>query len=78
MSQQETLDGGSISTKRTTCEYLVGCGRPAEYELDVLIYGEGIVETPACESCTDEFLEFQERSRVRRLRLEERWQGGPS
>ncbi len=70
---QQTLDGDENDVDRAECEYYPGCTANADVMLEKLVYGSGCVDTPACESCKDEFREYAPEGRVRQLKPSERW-----
>lgn len=73
-TQQRTLDGGTITVERRTCEYYDGCTAPATFGLDV-IGNVGNEEVAACGGCAREHLGGTDRTLhdVRTLPLAERW-----
>jgi hypothetical protein len=71
---QATLDGEQIDAERVTCTKYPGCGREAEYVVEVLSYKVGEeIEVECCERCRDEFAEWVDSEKIREMTRAERW-----
>lgn len=76
MTQQATLTGETNAVRRKQCDYFEGCHGDAEFEVEVLIYGQGQKHIAACESCAKEQIEATAEIRLddlRRLKPSDRW-----
>jgi len=66
----ETAQGGE-NAEPPTCKYDDDCESPAAYVVERFYYPKGTVETAACETHTEEYLEQFSEDRVRPLSAED-------
>jgi len=63
--------GSGEKAEAPTCEYDDDCESPAAYVVERFYYPKGTVETAACETHTEEYLEQFSEDRVRPLSAED-------